>query len=187
MTEDRKLRLMQEALDEALTEQTQLELESVLDQEPDAARRYNKLERAEMLLRSVKHERAPERLALTIMARLGETLMDEAEKQQESPFTEASLQMAMTMVTVATLPLMIGASWLLLNAQANPEAFEAILEEVAALFILMIDVMTVMLEQAQAEFEENPEAAMALIALMPAALLTLVKMVLGVEDDEDED
>ncbi len=185
MTEDRKLRLMQDALDEVLTEQSQLELETVLDRDPDEAHRYNKLQRAEILLRSVKHERAPERLALTIMARLGETLMQEAE-QENSPFTEASLQMAMTMVTVATLPLMIGASWLLLNAMANPEAFEAILLEVAALFTLMIDVMTIMLEQAQAEFEDNPEAAMALIALMPVALLTLVKQVLGVEEDEGE-
>lgn len=96
------------------------------------------------------------------------------------------MQVALTLVTVATLPLMIGASYLLLNAMSNPDALDVVLQQVAALIYLVLDVMKVMMEEAQAVFATNPEAALALLALIPVTLLTLVKQVLGQDDEDDQ-
>jgi len=190
MTDDRKLRMMQDALDGELSPEEELEFTGLLKEEPQTATRYSKMERAETLLRDagLRHERAPERLALTIMARLGETIMLEAEQLDElDEMTEATMHIAMTMVTISTLPLMVGASWMILNARANPKAFEAILTEVAALYIMVLDVMRMMLDDVQSLYKTDPERAMATLALMPLTLLTLVRQVLGIEEDEDDE
>src|SRR5512134_3646857 len=128
MTDNRRLELMQEALDDMLTPEENDELNHYLKREPAAAREYRKLQQVEHLLETAPHERAPERLARTIMARLGQTVMELEKKPDQNPeITEATLRVAVALVGVATLPLMVGASWMLLNAMTNPEAFEAIL------------------------------------------------------------
>lgn len=189
MTNDRKRQLMQQSLDEQLSPEAEQELSQHLAQNPEAADRYSQLQRVDMMLRTASHERAPERLAVTIMARLAQTLQEQqqASRQQQSAVTEATMQVAMQLVTVATLPLLVGAGYLLLNAQSNPETLEAVLMQVAALLALVIDTVTIMLEEAAAVFEENPEVAMAMLALIPVTMLTLVRQVLGIPDDEDGD
>ncbi len=185
MSEDRRLQLMQESLDIQLEPEDERELASILE---DAvhAREYTALQQMDNMLRSAPHERAPERLALTIMARLGETAMQtRTDIEQEPEVNEALLQVALSLVTAATLPLMVGASYLLINAMSNPEALESVLVQVAGLFLLVIDTVRVMLEKAQEAAAENPEAALAMITLIPMVLLELVKQVLGVEDEHD--
>lgn len=188
VTDNHRLQLMQEALDDVLTPEQQRELERILEHEPAAVREYDKLQQVENLLQTAPHERAPERLAMTIMARLGQTIMEmqaQADPEQDPELTEATMRVAIALVTVATLPLMVGASWMLLNAMTHPEAFEAVLAQVAALFMMVINVLEVMLEEAQAIYKSNPEVAMALLALIPLTLLALVKQVMGIDDDDD--
>jgi anti-sigma factor RsiW len=188
MTDDRKRQLMQESLDDQLSPEAEQELSEHLARNPDAADRYSQLRRVDMMLRTAPHERAPERLAVTIMARLAQTIKEQqqASQQPQSEITEATMQVAMQLVTVATLPLLVGAGYLLLNAQSNPETLEAVLLQVAAMLTMVIDTVTIMLDEAAAVFEENPEVAMAMLALIPVTLLTLVRQVLGIPDGEDE-
>lgn len=178
---------MQEAIDDMLTPEQQRELSLILEREPAAARQYTKLQQVDQLLQTAPHERAPERLALTIMARLGQTVMElKREPEQNPEITEATLRVAVALVAVATLPLMVGASWMLLNAMTNPEAFEAVLLQVASLFLVVIEVLKVMIDTAMEAFKTDPEAALALLALIPLVLLALAKQVLGIGGDEDE-
>ena len=75
----------------------------------------------------------------------------------------------------------------MLNSKSNPEAIEALLTQVYTLFVLVLDVMQVMLEEAQAAFEDDPETAMAILTLIPVTLLLLVRQVLGVADEKEEE
>ena len=179
---------MQESLDDQLSPESERELNEHLARDPDAASRYSQLQRVDMMLRTAPHERAPERLAVTIMARLAQTIQEQqrASHKHQTEVTEATMQVAMQLVTVATLPLLVGAGYLLLNAHSNPETLEAVLLQVAAMLTMVIDTVTIMLDEAAAVFEENPEVAMAMLALIPVTLLTLVRQVLGIPDSEDE-
>ena len=56
---------------------------------------------------------------------------------------------------------------------------------VAALMVIMMDVMGVVIERAQALYPEDPELALALLSLMPNLLLTLVEEILGISDAEE--
>ncbi|MFW5772019.1 MAG: anti-sigma factor family protein [Phototrophicaceae bacterium] len=188
MTDDRKRQLMQESLDDQLSAEAEQELQEHLARNPEAASRYSQLQRVDMMLRTAPHERAPERLAVTIMARLAQTIQEQqrASQQPQTEISEATMQVALQLVTVATLPLLVGAGYLLLNAHSNPETLEAVLLQVAAMLTMVIETVTIMLDEAAAVFEENPEVAMAMLALIPVTLLTLVRQVLGIPDAEDE-
>jgi len=187
---DRKNQLMQEALDGELSPEQQQELDAILDGDQERAE-YDKLQVLDDILRTAPHERAPQRLALKIMGRIAESVKAQQKHNMEAELTEiaeAVIDVAMTTVTVATLPLLVGASWLMLNAQARPEVAEDVLAKVTALFILTIDVIQVMLEEAEAAYDpENPEVSMAILTMIPSTLLLLVKQVMGLEDDDETD
>ncbi len=183
---DRKQQLMQEALDGLLSPQEETELREELRDNPASASEYNRLQDVETVLRDAPQERAPERLALTIMARIAEAVKQQEKLTAESDeLAEAAVNVAVQLVTVATLPLLIGASTLILNAQADPELIDEVLRQVSTMMILVIDVLKVLLEQAQNAYAEDPELALAMLALIPPTMLTLVRHLLG-EDDDDE-
>lgn len=185
---NRKQQLMQDALDTRLSPEDQAELQAHLQSDPEAATEYTHLQRVDMLLREAPHERAPQRLALTIMARIAETVKKQEMQADGSadPLMEASINLAMQLVTVATLPVLVGASTLILNAQADPELIDALLQQVAGLMILVLDVLKVLLEEAEAVYAEDPEMALALLALIPPTLLALVQQVMGDEGESDD-
>lgn len=187
---DRKNQLMQESLDGELSPEQQRELDTLLDGAKERDE-YDKLQVLDDMLRTAPHERAPQRLALKIMGRIAESVKAQHMREMDqdlSEMAEAVINVAMTTVTVATLPLLVGASWMMLNAQAKPEVAEDVLAKVTALFILTIDVIQVMLEEAQAAYDpENPEVAMAILTMIPSTLLLLVKQVLGLDDEDDLD
>lgn len=184
---DRKQQLMQESLDGVLSPQEEHELQMQINEDPTTAGEYDRLQTVEEILREAPHERAPERLAMTIMARIAQTVKQQQTLYSESQdIVEASVDVAVQLVTVATLPMLVAASALILNAQADPELIDAVLQQVAMLMILVLDVMNVLLEQAEAAYAEDPELALALLAMIPPTLLALVSQLLLDENDADE-
>ena len=184
MTDDQTQRLIVNALDGILSPEEQAELEARLERDGDAAQDYDAQQRIDSLLNRPPHERAPERLAETILARLALAVQQQTESETSPELAEATMRVALSLVTAATLPLMVGAAYLALNARANPDALEVVLEQVAAFFMLVIDIMRVMLAEAQSAYREDPEAALALLALMPVTLLALIRQVFGSEEDQ---
>lgn len=184
MANERVQELMQGALDNELSSEAEQELISILQGDKKQAAEFDAQRQVDDLLRTPPHVRAPRRLALTIMARLAESLPQE---EADSPISEAQLQVAVQLVTVATLPLLVGAGYLLLNSKSDPDAWESVLEPVAAMLLMVTDMMTVMLDEAQAIYNEDPELAIAMLTLMPTALLVFVKEILGIEDHEGQD
>lgn len=188
LTNERARHLMQEALDENLSSDEEQELNALLQENPEHAEEFDAQQRVDNLLRYPPHKRAPERLALTIMARLAESVQAQHKAQEhKSQVTEAELQVAIQLVTVGALPLLVGAGYMLLNARNNPKTMERVLVQVAALLILVTDTMEVMIDEAASVYDEDPELALATLTMMPSTLLLLVKEILGKDLDEDEE
>jgi hypothetical protein len=188
---DRKYQLMQDSLDGELSPEEHEELDGILKTSTEALGEMDGLKAVHKLLERPPHERAPERLAPVIMARIAEMIKAQQRLTGEAELdemTEAIINVALATVTVATLPLLVGAGWLMLNRKSSPEALEAVLFQVSALFALVLDVMQVMLEEAQAAYsDDDPETAMVILTMIPATLLLLVREVLGIDDDTETD
>jgi anti-sigma factor RsiW len=183
MTEQRQqLRMqMQEALDGLLPPEQLQRLDALLDADPDEFAAYNRLQRVDQMLRSAPHERAPKRLAATIMARLSQSLEAEGQREQFGVPNEM-IGVAMTLVTVVTMPLLVGACWLIVHAAASPELLEAVFQQIIATLLLVIEILKVFLEKAQGLVAEDPAAAVALLALIPATLVAIARYVLTDEE-----
>jgi hypothetical protein len=179
---ERKQQLMQESLDEALSPHALAELSEMLAKNPQTADEYQRLQKVDEMLRVAPFERAPKRLALTIMARIAQTVQEQTRPTSEIDM--ATLQVAVQLVTVATLPLLVGAGYMLLNSQTDPDAIEVVIEQVAMMLIMVINVIDVMIDEARETAQTDPESALAMLTLLPSTLLTMVGEVLGIHEDE---
>jgi hypothetical protein len=180
VTENRAHDLIQRALDDDLHPDEVKELETLLDDAEHAAE-YSAQQQVDDLLSHPPMERAPERLALTIMARIAQTMRAQ---QKASPIDDAQMQVAIQLVTVAALPLLVGAGYMLLNARTDPKKLENVLEPVVGMLIMVTDVIRVMIEEAEQVYEDDPELALAMLALIPPSLLMLVQELLGIDEDD---
>lgn len=184
MSDNRRTeQLMQEALDGALEPQQEAEFDQLLRHDPEQAKAYDAQQRVDNLLSYPPMERAPKRLGLAIMARIAQAMTAQS-KGKPSPLTEAQIRVAVQLVTVTTLPILSAAGYLLLNAQSNPKLLERLLTPVLALLVLVIDAMTIMLEQAEAVYEEDPELSLAILTLIPSMLLILTQEILARDYDQ---
>jgi anti-sigma factor RsiW len=177
VTDDRARQLMQSALDGDTEADAQLQ--AMLQQDPEQAAEFATQQQVDDLLRYPPMERAPERLGLSIMARVAKAMQ---KRRHAQPLNEAQLRVALQLVIVTSQPLLAGAGYLLMNSQSNPQAVERLLVPALALLIAVTDMMDVMLERAQAVYDEDPELAIAMIMMMPSALLLLVEEVLNADD-----
>jgi hypothetical protein len=187
MVNERMRRLMQEALDDVLPEELRQELDTFLDTDSDGVQEFNRLNRADQMLRTAPFERAPKRLAATIMARLAENIEaqqlaeQEGQSQAELEISREVVAVALTLVTAATMPLLVAASWMVVNSLSDPSLLTLVLQRIVGLLLLVLEMLQVFLEKAQELAEANPAEAMALLALIPVTLLALVRYILGDE------
>lgn len=189
MTNDKQRRLMQEALDDIISPEERSELFTLLDRDAQSFSEYNSLQRVDKLLRQAPHERAPKRMAAAIMARVAESVRQEAETQlspmvtaQEQDVMEELISVAVLLTTIVTMPMLVAAGWLMVHAAASPELLETVFAQVIAAMLLILHLLEVFLERAQALATQDPELAMALLALMPVTLLAIVQYVLSDDD-----
>lgn len=176
---------MQEALDEMLSEEDLHDLRSHLDEDTEASQSYNKLERVHTLLSNAPTERAPQRLAATIMARLAESVKAQTQAQvQLTEVTSESIAVALSLVTVVTMPMMVAVSWLMVHAAMDPEFLTLVLQQIIALMVLMIEMLQVFLDEALSIVKDDPNAAAALLSLIPVTLLMIARYFLGDPDAE---
>ena len=171
---DTMKRLMQESLDGHLNPQTLTELYEYLDQDPEAAREYARLEMVDHLLTTASSVRAPGRLAATIMARLAESLEAEAELHDMPEEIRQALMLSFSLVMVAMMPMMMAASYLVVNALADPEVLNRVLERTIALLVVLIDALVILLEEIEAMVHDDPQMATVAMALIPMTLLSIL-------------
>lgn len=168
MASERHKRLMQEALDESLSPEARRELFEQLDQDAEVSAQFHRLRQIDRLLRTAPFERAPERLALAIMARLAKA----AEQLPRS--SGLALALALAMVTLLLMPLLIAAGWLVLAALGSAATLSSALQQIVTLLAMLLGVLEVFVERAQELLTTSPQSA-ALLALIPLALYGLLR------------
>lgn len=170
MTDSRTQRLqrVQEALDTLDNAEARAALRNDLTGEPETLAEADKLERVHRMLSSAPRERAPERLAAKLMARVSAIMKEQ--KAADWPVPQEAIAAAMMLANAATLPLMTGAAWLMIHAAAQPQLMKTVLPRVVAVHLMLIEVMAEVLRQAETVAEDDPQTAAAILALLPDAL-----------------
>lgn len=169
--------MMQERLDGQLDAEREEELFQHLERDMQAAEENAQLESVHGLLSDPPVERAPQRLAITIMARLAQHLEAQAELQQLPEEIQQALMLSWSLVSVSMMPVMVAASSMVLNAQASPAMLNRVLNQSISLMVLMIDALVVMLEEVERLIEEDPDMAPVALSLIPTALLGMLDYV----------
>jgi hypothetical protein len=173
MPNERQRQLMQEALDAALDQETYQELVTQLDEDEQGKADFSRLKQVDTLLKTAPHERAPQRLALSIMARLAEAV----QKPQLSRVSGLALALGLSMVVLVMMPLLVAAVSLFLNAIGSAAVLNTVIQEIANLMTVMVAALQAMVNAAQGLVATYPQAPLLLLALIPVALTWLVRYV----------
>ncbi|MCY3797827.1 MAG: hypothetical protein OXG84_08465 [Chloroflexi bacterium] len=176
MSDERSQRqaMMQEAIDGQLTEETARKLVEILGSDQAAAREYDQLQRVDSLLKRAPQQRAPARLAATIMARLAQRVQAETALSDLPAETQQIMMLCLSASMMAMMPMMEAASWLVLNARRDPELLSTVMIETIGWMTLVTDALIQLLEDAENRARSEPEIAAATLALTPYLLRTML-------------
>ena len=175
MANERQKRLLQRALDAELDPQERAELQRQLDSDSRTAVMYQNMQQVDTMLRNPPHERAPRRLAETIMARLGEMaeLMD---PRQLSRISGLALALSLGLVAGVLLPVLIAAAWLLITSIISGAGIAAALTQVVSLLAIILGIVEASATQLRAFLTANPALIVALVSLIPVSLVGLLRL-----------
>lgn len=162
--------MMQESIDGQLSEDLAEQLFSILERDQEAAKEYNRLQRVDSLFKRAPHRRAPSRLAATIMARVAEQIEAETKMDELPDAAQQVMMMSMTASIMSMMPMMEAASWLVLNAQRDPEVLGDVMMQTIGLMSMVNSALIVLLEDAEELARTDPEVATATLALTPYML-----------------
>ncbi len=171
MADEQLRQQMQEALDGDLDAQ-QLVLET-LRTKPDEreSRHWDSLLQVDTLLQSAPFERAPAKMALRIMAKITE----QVKAQPREDISALAMTLSIALVTVVMMPMLMAASWLVLNSLASAELLSEVIQQTVFLLVILIETLQKLIEESQNLASENPEAAAMVAALIPLTLLGFVE------------
>ena len=170
----RQQALMQEAIDGQLGEDTTRRLVEILGSDQAAAREYDQLQRVDSLLKRAPQQRAPARLAATIMARLAQRVQAETALSDLPAETQQIMMLCLSASMMAMMPMMEAASWLVLNARHDPELLSSVMIETIGWMTLVTDALIQLLEDAENRARSEPEIAAATLALTPYLLRAML-------------
>jgi anti-sigma factor RsiW len=173
MANERQKRLMQEALDENLSSEARTEFYSHLSQDARDAAAFDRLKQVDHMLRSAPHERAPHRLAMSIMARLAETMSP----QQLSRISGLALALGLSLVAGMMIPLLVAAGWLLLGAFGSAGALTTAIRTIVSILAVGIALLEAVIRQIQDFLSSHPELPVLMISLIPVSLFWLLRFV----------
>lgn len=171
MANERQRRLMQESLDDVLSNEARQQLFQQLDAAPEDAEIYNRLKQVDRLLRAAPMEHAPERLALKIMARLAEGL----HMQQLSQTAGLALALALALLALLMLPLLAALGWLILNNLGSAAAMSDLLGTLSSMLVYLAHGLENLVAAARQIVETNPQTPLAVLTLIPLAVAWLAR------------
>lgn len=170
-------RLMQAKLDGELSEEMIEELYDILEENADAAREYARLESIDHMLNTTPHIRAPQRLAVTIMARLAQSIEAEAEQYNMPEEIRQALMLSVSVVVITMMPTMVAASYLVVNGLRDPQLLHRATAQVIAMLVLLIDALKILLEEIEAIVHQDPQKATMAMALIPIVLMGMLEAI----------
>ncbi len=166
--------MMQEAIDGQLSEEMARKLVEVIGSDQAAALEFGRLQRVDALLKRAPQQRAPARLAATIMARVAERMQAETELSDMSPEMQRVMMLSLSAAMMAMMPMMEAASWLVLNARRNPEVLSNVMLETIGWMSMVTNALIQLLEDAENLARSEPQVAAATLALTPYMLSTIL-------------
>lgn len=166
--------MMQEALDGQLSEDMARKLVDMLGRDQTAAREFQRLQQVDGLFKRAPQQRAPARLAATIMARVAERMRAETQIAALPLETQRVMMLSLSAAMMAMMPMMEAAAWLVLNARRDPELLSQVIIEAIGWMSLVTDALIVLLEDAEALARTDPDAAKATLALTPYLLSVML-------------
>ena len=96
-----------------------------------------------------------------------EKVEQETQMQALPDGAQQVMMMSMTVAMMSMMPMMEAASWLVLNAQRDPELLSEMMVQTIGLMSLMTDAMVILLEDAEGLARTDPQVATATLALTP--------------------
>ena len=166
--------LMQDAIDGQLSADMARRLVDALERDAGAAQEYSRLQRIDALLRRAPNERAPARLAATIMARVAARVEAEAQLAELPEETQRVMMLFLSAAMMAMMPMMEAAFWLVLNARRDPELLGEVMIETISWMTLATDALIQLLDDAERRARDEPQVAAATLALTPYVLSTML-------------
>lgn len=182
MANERRTRLIQEALDQTLPDDAMQKLREQLDADPESSQEFSRLKQVDDMLRTAPMERAPARLALGIMAKLAQTL----KPQQFSSVSGLALALGLALVVLVALPVLAAAVSLFLAAAGSAAALNAIIQQIANLMALVVAMLDGLVKGAQSVLSTYPQAPLLIISVVPIIAYWLLRAVRGTQDESDE-
>ena len=176
-------RMMQEQLDGQLKPEAEEVLYEHLQEDEEAAEEHAKLETVHQTLATAPSLRAPSRLAATIMARLAKTIEAQAKMEPLPQEVELALMLTTSIVQMMMMPVMLAASYMVLNAQYSPQLLTRIMERSIALIVMMIEGLVVLLEEVERMIEKDPDMAPVAMSLIPTALMGMIDYIQEEQED----
>lgn len=164
----RQRRLMQEALDKNLPAEELSELYAHIDQSPGDAAEFTRLKQVDRMLKAAPFERAPQGLALKIVAHLAEQLQSGQLNRQSG----LALALALALVTLVLTPLLIMLGLLIVSVITSATALSALIGHILAVLGLVLNAIDALIRGAQEVLKAYPEAPL-FVTLIPIALLWL--------------
>lgn len=192
MANERQRQMMQDALDNVLSHEEREELFSLLDTDAESSQEYDQLQRVDQLMRTTPSVRAPKRLAVSIMARVAESMQAQARNmaQETSPeaqkLREELVKLAVELTSLITTPLLLSMSYAILNHSASPAMFNQILSQIVSSMMVIVEILDVLIARADELSTEDPEAASAVLAMIPVTVLAIARYFLDDLDDDEE-
>ena len=174
MANERQKRLMQKALDEQLAPEEHAELRAHLDANNSDANLFRRMQQVDTLLQDPPHERAPQRLAATIMARLAE-MAEHMDPRQLSRISGLALALSLGLVAAVLIPLLIGVAWLILAAVGSAAGLTTLIQGIVGVLALIISMFESLVQSLQAFLSANPELVLLMLGLIPVSLFWLLR------------
>jgi anti-sigma factor RsiW len=182
MANEQHKRLMQEALDENLSAESLQQLYGELDREPENADEFSRLKRVDRLLKSAPMERAPQTLALNIMARLAEGLQTHRLTRNSG----LALALALAIVSALLLPALAALGWLILNALGSAGALTQAISQIVGLLGVVMAALDGLAKGAQDVLATYPEVPIVMVTLIPISLFWLARFALQNRQQQEE-
>jgi hypothetical protein len=159
---------MQEALDKNLPAEEMSELYAHIDQSPSDAAEFGRLKQVDRMLKAAPFERAPQGLALRIVAHLAEQLQNGQLNRQSG----LALALALALVTLVLTPLLVMLGLLIVSVITSATALSALIGLILTVLGLVLNAIDALIRGAQEVLRAYPEAPL-LVTLIPIALLWL--------------
>ncbi len=182
MADERQKRLMQEALDKRLSPEAYEQLRQQLDTDAESSAQFDSLKKLDAMLRSAPFERAPQRLALNIMAKIAEV----ARQRPISSISGLALALGLALVTLVTLPILVAGVTLFLGAVGSAAALSAIIHQIVNLLALVVAMLEAVVQGAQSVLANYPQAPTLMLAVVPIILFWLIRTTQRKKNDDKE-